>query len=93
MAKYIELSTVNVNVGTTTGEFLGAVDQRNYLLVQNNSAQTVFIKFGTAAATATDGYKLISGAEREFVEPGIGAIQAIALVAAVDISVTTNIET
>ena len=93
MARYIELSTTNINVGITSAEFLGAVDQRDYLLVQNNSPQTVFLKFGTAAATATDGYKLVSGAEREFVEPGVGAIQAIALVAAVNISVTTSIET
>jgi len=91
MSNYVSLSTTNLSVGTSSGELLGADSRRDFLHVQNNSANTILIRFGTEdAANDTTSIKLISGAEMTFHTPGTGAVQAIALTGASDLTVTTN---
>lgn len=91
MSRVITLKTDKVNIGTASTLLLAAVDRRDFLHIRNDGAQTVHIRFGTAAAVAdATSLKIVSGGEKTFETPGTGAIQAIALVAAVDLTITTN---
>lgn len=91
MAKNFSLSTRSVTVTTTSSEILPPASKRDYLHIRNDGANTVFVSFGDTAASADSfSLKLVSGEEKEYVTPGTGAVQAIALIASVNLTITTN---
>jgi len=91
MSRYTTLSTNEVTVTTSSTEIIAADSRRDFLHLQNNSTNTILIRFGTAAAINDEtSIKLVSGAEMTFHTPGVGAIQAIALTATSGLTVTTN---
>lgn len=92
MSKIIELETQKITVAVTSGEFLAAQAKRDFLHVRNDSANTVYIRFGSTAAVAdATSIKMVSGSELTFHTPGVGPIQAIALTGNSDVTVTTNV--
>ncbi len=93
MSKALQLETRSISVGTSSGELLAPSSRRDILHIQNNSAQVIYILFGTVTVTAANGIKFISADEKTFEIPGFGAIQAFTSGGgAVNLTVTTNIE-
>ena len=91
MSRLIEMKTDKIDVLITSGELLFAVDRRDWLHIRNDGANTVHVRFGTAAAVADEtSIKIVSGGELIVETPGTEAIQAIALVATVSLTITTN---
>jgi len=91
MAAIVELATTLKAILVTTTELLPAQPMRNFLHLQNDSANTIFVKFGDVAAVAdAASLKMVSGAAKTFENPGVGAIQAIALTGTSEMTITTN---
>ena len=93
MSRLLELATNAISVGTTSGQLLAPADRRDHLHMQNSTADTIFIRFGTAAAATTGetSVEILPGGEITFHTPGTTAIQAITSGAAArNLTVTTH---
>jgi hypothetical protein len=66
-------------VGVTSAQLVAARDSRQFLLLQNQGANPVYLSFGTTAATAQDWMVPAGGEFKSDRFPYAGPIQAIAV--------------
>ena len=82
----VNINVVALTVGVTSVMGLDQNPTRKYLLIQNNSANTIFVNFGGSAAN-NYGLRLTAGLAYEMLRPSLQSVHIIGLAANLVVSI------